>query len=154
MTLFVGCGGIRNPTPVVQEINYEYKDPDYKTPLTGLRMKGYSPILELPLKNSRELIIGFYNTMKISAENVTIVIDNCIDSSSGKEISYQNEGNYPVIVESPTQNVNSEESAEFEITIENNLLLADTYICKLKAISANDMTKEYESLTFFMKIMK
>jgi hypothetical protein len=134
---------IDDPRPIIiEQANAERS-------LTGIPRAG----LDLSIEDGTTLKVGYYNNLKIQAEDVIILIDECKNTRSGDVVSYENYGSFPVLVESPITDVEPQQSTVFEINIRNNLLTPnETYICKLKAVKDNDISKEYELYTFFMDV--
>jgi len=110
--------------------------------------------LSLPAKEQTELIIGFYNADKATAEEATLIIDECKSSSSGDISSYAVDGAYPVKVVASAEDVSPSTEVGFYASLKNNNLVSgETYICKLKVVMESDATVEYETLTFFLNVI-
>ncbi len=147
--------GIGIPTPIVEQKNYTYEEPTAKNPLTGLpRINNHIFFLDIGKDGSLTEKIGFYNNLNFQLEDVIILIDECKNSGTGDVIiSYENQGDYPVLVKSQVKDVEAHQSNKFQISIKNNLLIADEkYVCILKAVKESDHSEEYESVSFYMNI--
>ncbi len=155
LLLIASCDrGIGIPTPIVEQKNYTYENPNVDNPLTGLpRIDNNFFFLNVHKEGSLPEKIGFYNNLNFQLEGVTILIDECRNAGTGDVISYEKQGKYPVLVKSQVKDVEAHESTEFQISIQNNLLIADEkYVCRLKAVKEMDNSEEYESISFFMNI--
>ena len=113
------------------------------------------PLINLISNQEYELGIWYYNNMETTAEQATIIIDDCKSNVTKEVISSTTTGEYPVFVSSPTQDSPSSEVTYFDIIIsDNNLDPTMTYSCTLKVVKETDPSIEYESKHFILHISK
>ncbi len=143
----IGTQGVATSQDILASIE---ESPTAEKPIVGIKKSGIS----LPANDQLEIKIGFYNADRSTAEEATILIDECKSSSTGTISSYANDGDYPVRVVSLSENVApSTETGFLAVLNNNNLESGETYICKLKVVKESDPTVEYETLTFFLNVI-
>ena len=144
----IGTQGIETSQEILASIE---ESPTADKPIVGIKKSG----LSLPAKEQTELIVGFYNADRATAEEATLIIDECKSSSTGDISSYAVDGDYPVKVVASAEDVSPSTKVGFYAALKNNNLESgETYICKLKVVKESDSTTEYESLTFFLNVIQ
>ena len=125
--------------------------PTADKPLVGITKEG----IDLPYKEEIDLYIGYYNSEPTTAEEATVLIDDCKSITTGVLLSYENNGKYPVQVVGSTENVGPCETAGLIATLtNNNLESGEKYICKLKIVKESEPTIIYYSITRFVNVIK
>ncbi len=113
------------------------------------------PFINLISNHEYELGVWYYNKMETTAEQATIIIDDCKSNATKEVISSTTTGEYPVFVTSSTQDAPSSEVTYFDTIInDNNLDPTMTYSCTLKVVKETDPSIEYESKKFILDINK
>ena len=143
----IGTQGVETSQDILAQIE---ESPTADKPIVGIKKSG----LNLPPKELLQLSLGFYNSGRSTAEEATVLIDECKSSSTGVTASYENDGTYPVKVVGLATDVSPSTAIGFDLAItNNNLVSGETYICRLRVVMESDTTVEYESLTFFLNVI-
>ncbi len=126
------------------------ESPSAEKPIVGIKKSG----LNLPANDQLEIALGYYNSLRSTAEEAIPLIDECKSSTTSTVSSYALDGEYPVAVVGLSENVSPSTETGFQIVVKNNALVSgETYICKLKIVKESDPATVYESLTFFLNII-
>ncbi|PIN78645.1 hypothetical protein COV16_05645 [Candidatus Woesearchaeota archaeon CG10_big_fil_rev_8_21_14_0_10_34_8] len=143
----IGVSGVETSQDILASIE---ESPTADKPLVGIKKSG----VNLPANDQLELSLGYYNSMRSTATEATLIVDDCKSSSTGTVSSYSGDGEYPVNVVASTEDVSPSTSTGFLVVLNNNNLVSgETYICKLKVVQESDTTNEYDSLTFFLNVI-
>ena len=143
----IGTKGIEKSETILEAIG---ETPTAENPIVGITQE-----FSLPVKKQTSLNLGYYNNMAQTAEEVTVVINECKSSNTKVTYSYANDGTYPVDVTAVSEktDVQPGESVGILIYAKNNGLVSGTYVCKLDVIKESAPTFVYESLPFFMNVI-
>ncbi len=143
----IGISGVETSQDILASIE---ESPTADKPIVGIKKAG----LNLPANDQLELSIGYYNSLRSTAVEATIIVDQCKSSSTGVTSSYDIDGEYPVNVVASTEDVSPSTSTGFLVVLSNNNLVSgETYICKLNVVQESDIVNKYESMTFFLNVI-
>ncbi len=143
----IGSEGILTSRDILEQIG---KTPTAEDPIVGVSESG----LNIPPNDKTTINIGYYNSGRTTAEEATVIIDECKSSTTNVKISYAVDGEYPVTVVSSTDDVSPSSEEGFKAVISNNNLESgETYICKLEIVKESDPATVYESLTIFLNVI-
>jgi hypothetical protein len=143
----IGISGVETSQDILASIE---ENPTADKAIVGIKKSG----VNLPANDQLEFSIGYYNSLRSTADEATVIVDQCKSSSEGTTASFAMDGEYPVRVVASTEDVSPSTSTGFLVVLNNNNLVSgDTYICKLQVVEESNPTNVYESMTFFLNVI-
>lgn len=143
----IGGESLKEAKGILEQIG---ETPTADKPLVGITKEG----IDLPYNEEADLYLGFYNSERTTAEEATVLLDECKSTSTGDVSSYENDGEYPVKVIGSEADVEPSSAEGLIATLtNNNLESGEKYICKLKIVKESDPTIEYYEHTTFLNVI-